>query len=69
MIVFLQSSSLDHAEGPIYRIRLSTQVYDEQKKDKTLEYIHFNCNTQQLQDLVYKLKDAVKHCEKLASDN
>lgn len=64
-----QTSSLDEAEGPIFRIRLSTEVYDANTQNKNIEYVHFSCNTQQLQDLVYKLKDAVRHCEKLASDN
>lgn len=65
----LQTSSLNEAEGPIFRIRLSTEVYDSATQNKRIEYLHFSCNTQQLQDLVYKLKDAVRHCEKLATDN
>lgn len=28
----------------------------------------FTCGTQQLQDLVYKLKDLVRHCDKMKSD-
>lgn len=30
--------------------------------------VRFTCGTQQLQDLVYKLKDLVRHCEKVKSE-
>lgn len=33
----------------------------------TIKYIDFICNTQQLQELVFKLKDAVRHLEKITA--
>lgn len=30
--------------------------------------VRFTCGSQQLQDLVYKLKDLVRHCEKTKSE-
>ncbi|KAJ8713264.1 hypothetical protein PYW07_013634 [Mythimna separata] len=32
------------------------------------EDIRFTCGSQQLQDLVYKLKDLVRHCENVKSE-
>lgn len=32
------------------------------------EDVRFTCGTQQLQDLVYKLKDLVRHCEKVKNE-
>lgn len=32
------------------------------------EDVQFTCGTQQLQDLVYKLKDLVRHCEKTKNE-
>ncbi|XP_066599782.1 COMM domain-containing protein 3 [Prorops nasuta] len=46
---------------PLYHIRLSTKRYDD------IEYLTFTCSLQQLQELVYKLKDAAKHIEKVAN--
>lgn len=43
----------------IYTIVLKT----DQNKD-----IRFTCGTQELQDFVYKLKDLVRHCEKVKND-
>ncbi|CAK1586513.1 unnamed protein product [Parnassius mnemosyne] len=36
------------------------------KTDK--EDVRFTCDTQQLQDLVYKLKDLVRHCENVKAE-
>ncbi|KPJ02132.1 hypothetical protein RR46_03407 [Papilio xuthus] len=36
------------------------------KTDK--DDVTFTCDTQQLQDLVYKLKDLVRHCENVKSE-
>lgn len=30
--------------------------------------VRFTCGSQQLQDLVYKLKDLVRHCEKVKNE-
>ena len=37
-------------------------------KTNSGEDIRFTCGSQQLQDLVYKLKDLVRHCEKVKSE-
>ncbi|XP_058800268.1 COMM domain-containing protein 3-like [Phymastichus coffea] len=44
-----------------YHLSLSTM------KNGTIEHIKFTCTQQQLQELVYKLKDATRHVEKLTS--
>ncbi|KAJ8716323.1 hypothetical protein PYW08_013608 [Mythimna loreyi] len=37
-------------------------------KTNSNEDIRFTCGSQQLQDLVYKLKDLVRHCENTKSE-
>ncbi|XP_011261687.1 COMM domain-containing protein 3 [Camponotus floridanus] len=46
---------------PTYNIRLGTRKCNEMK------YVTFTCTIQQLQELVYKLKDAVRHIEKISN--
>lgn len=46
---------------PVYHVWLSTKKYGE------LKHLTFSCTVQQLQDLVYKLKDAVRHVEKISN--
>lgn len=46
---------------PIYNIRLGT------KKANEIKYVTFACTIQQLQELVYKLKDIVRHIEKMSN--
>ncbi|XP_036139638.1 COMM domain-containing protein 3 isoform X2 [Monomorium pharaonis] len=46
---------------PIYNIRLST------KNGNQVKHIIFTCTIQQLQELVYKLKDIVRHIEKMSN--
>lgn len=46
---------------PLYRVKLST------RKHNADDSITFTCTTQQLQDLVSKVKDAVRHLEKLSN--
>lgn len=36
---------------------------------KKIEFVNFACTSQEMQDLVYKLKDAVRHCQKIASEH
>jgi len=46
---------------PIYNIRIST------KEGNQVRHVIFTCTIQQLQELVYKLKDAIRHIEKLSN--
>lgn len=46
---------------PIYNIRIST------KECNQMRHIIFTCTIQQLQELVYKLKDIVRHIEKISN--
>ncbi|XP_025834239.1 COMM domain-containing protein 3 [Agrilus planipennis] len=62
----IESKYLEEASGPIFRISLITEVFDEQLQKPVQKPINFTCTTQELQDLVYKLKDAVNHCERIA---
>lgn len=47
------------SDNLLYTVVLKTDTGDD---------IRFNCGSQELQDLVYKLKDLVRHCEALKSD-
>lgn len=47
------------SDNIIYTVVLKT----EDGKD-----VRFTCGTQQLHDLVYKLKDIVRHCEKVKNE-
>ncbi|XP_023011627.2 COMM domain-containing protein 3 [Leptinotarsa decemlineata] len=58
----VKSNTMDSSEGPIFRINLISEKFDTESQHKKLENIMFNCTSQELQDLVYKLKDAVRHC-------
>ncbi|KAK4878283.1 hypothetical protein RN001_010789 [Aquatica leii] len=64
----VKASNLDQSEGPIFRISLVSSKYDECDNERKLERINFSCNSQELQDLVYKLKDAVRHCQRLTTE-
>ena len=46
---------------PLYHVRLST------KEHETINHITFSCTIQQLQELVFKLKDAIRYSEKLTN--
>lgn len=46
---------------PVYNIQLCT------KKCNKINYLTFTCTVQQLQDLVYKLKDIVRHIDKMSN--
>lgn len=46
---------------PLYRVRFTTRKHEVGKN------VTFTCTIQQLQDLVSKLKDAVRHIEKLTN--
>lgn len=49
-------------DGPLFRIAFVTTGGDERE-------ICFNCTSQELQDLVYKLKDVVRHCQKIGLEH
>ncbi|XP_015597582.1 COMM domain-containing protein 3 [Cephus cinctus] len=57
----IKSNTENSVGMPLYHIRLSTI-----KQSETI-FLKFTCTTQQLQELVYKLKDAVRHVEKIAN--
>ncbi|XP_043264409.1 COMM domain-containing protein 3-like [Colletes gigas] len=46
---------------PFYHVRLIT------KKHETISHVTFSCTIQQLQELIFKLKDAVRYSEKLTN--
>lgn len=48
---------------PIYNIRIRTKECE----DNQVRHIIFTCTIQQLQELVYKLKDIVRHVEKISN--
>ncbi|KAJ8981933.1 hypothetical protein NQ317_002104 [Molorchus minor] len=58
----VKSSMVDESEGPLFRVSLIAEEFDEQTQQKKLKNVNFSCTSQELQDLVYKLKDAVRHC-------
>lgn len=56
-----QLDTCDSLGIPLYHVRLST------KKHETINYVTFSCTIQQLQDLVFKLKDVIRYSEKLTN--
>ncbi|XP_054009507.1 COMM domain-containing protein 3-like [Hylaeus anthracinus] len=46
---------------PLYHVRLIT------KKHETINHVTFSCTIQQLQELIFKLKDAIRYSEKLTN--
>ncbi|KAJ8911304.1 hypothetical protein NQ315_016998 [Exocentrus adspersus] len=61
----VKSNVVDQPEGPLFRVSLITEEYDAEAQCKKLKNVNFTCTSQELQDLVYKLKDAVRHCSTL----
>lgn len=66
--ILFQSNSLDECGGPLFRIGFTMEKFDEETMCKKTKYLNFTCNSQEMQDLVYKLKEAVRHCERLSND-
>lgn len=62
MHYIVKSSMIDGSFGPVFRISLITEQFDVNLGMKTIKDINFSCTTEELQDLVYKLKDIVRHC-------
>lgn len=52
---------IDDPGGPLFRIFLVAEKYDPIDKCNKTKTINFTCTNIELQDLVYKLKDAVRH--------
>ncbi|CAL7948906.1 unnamed protein product [Xylocopa violacea] len=46
---------------PLYHVRFSTKEYE------TTSHVTFSCTIQQLQELVFKLKDAIRYSERLTN--
>lgn len=67
IISLLQSSMLEESAGPLFRISLIAEKYDNINQCNKAENIYFTCTSQELQDLVYKLKDAERHCKNLTN--
>jgi hypothetical protein len=65
----IKSSFSDSSGGPLFRIGLQTEKYDSESDGKKIEFVTFTCDSQELQDLVYKLKDAVRHCQRIGSEH
>lgn len=57
----MQISTCRSTNVPIYNIQMST------KKCNQVKHVIFTCTIQQLQELVYKLKDVVRHIEKMSN--
>ncbi|KAG5885343.1 hypothetical protein JTB14_014361 [Gonioctena quinquepunctata] len=61
----VKSNTMDSSEGPIFRISLVAEQFDAESEQKKIENITFSCTSQELQDFVYKLKDALRHCSSI----
>nr|CAH7718850.1 unnamed protein product [Callosobruchus chinensis] len=66
MAFTVKTSELDAMDGPIFMIALVTQQYDLAKEEDVRKEIVFRCTANELQDLVFKIKDAVRHCSVLS---
>ncbi|XP_060533610.1 COMM domain-containing protein 3 [Cylas formicarius] len=65
----IKSNTYEHSSGPVFRIGLKTEQYNEETEHSGRKVLHFTCTSQELQDLVYKLKDVVRHCQKLSTEH
>lgn len=67
----LQASSLEQVGSFLYLIQLHTesctQKFADSGNESTVNKVRFLCTQEELQDLVWKLRDAVRHVEKIAS--
>ncbi|XP_017786258.1 PREDICTED: COMM domain-containing protein 3 [Nicrophorus vespilloides] len=61
----LKSYALDESDGPLFRVKLITEQFDQETNEKQMGNVTFCCDTQELQDLLYKLKDSLRHCQKI----
>ncbi|CAH1966779.1 unnamed protein product [Acanthoscelides obtectus] len=62
----VKTLKLDAVDGPVFMILLVTQKYDLAKEETVTKEIAFRCTVNELQDLVFKIKDAVRHCSVLS---
>jgi hypothetical protein len=68
MHLVLQASSLDQVGSFLYLIQFHTEsCQEEQGNGSAISRLKFLCTQEELQDLVWKLRDAVRHVEKLAN--
>lgn len=66
--LFLQASSLEQVGSFLYLIQFHTESCPEQYgKDSAISRLKFLCTQEELQDLVWKLRDAVRHVERIAN--
>ncbi|KAK9754119.1 COMM domain [Popillia japonica] len=64
----VKTSGIDEVGGPIFRITLFVENFNDTKQENEIDKIDFSCTCQELQDLVYRLKEAARHCQKIAED-
>ena len=71
----IKSDTLAHIGKPVYFVSLQTEknlklpeVGDVDVVESTKEQVEFTCNLEELQDLVSKMKDAVKQMERVQSE-
>lgn len=62
----LKSSNIESAPNVEYHIQLDLESCKNNTDENKLDKIAFTCSLHELQDLVSKLKEAVKHLEKLS---
>lgn len=65
----VKSNSEETSAGLLYRITLNTETFDEHLQKMVTKALEFSCTSEELQDLVYKLKESVRHLQKLRADN
>lgn len=63
MCLFLQASSLEQVGSFVYLIQFHTESCEEDG----VSSLKFLCTQEELQDLVWKLRDAVRHVERIAN--
>lgn len=53
---------MEDSTGPLFKVSLIAEEYDINQSSNVVKQINFVCTSPELQDLVYKLKDAIRHC-------
>ncbi|XP_065170849.1 COMM domain-containing protein 3 [Atheta coriaria] len=65
----IKSSALDLSQGPLFKVKFITETFDAESQINKLEDFVFWCTTLEMQDLVYKLEDALRHCQKIGTNH
>ncbi|KAK9874324.1 hypothetical protein WA026_002675 [Henosepilachna vigintioctopunctata] len=65
----VKSSTMDKFGGPLFRVSFTIETFNQEKQCVQMDHLNFTCNSQEMHDLVYKLKDAGRQCERIVMEH